>query len=382
MAYGEEESRRYSFKVNFGGQEGNQSYYGLDSLSLNSLFCDYTWMKDLICYDLFRDAGVEAPLVSYVWLTVNGIDQGLYMAVEDVKEGYLDRVFQGEGVIYSVENAAAPEHITAEMVEYVRKNGFVTSDECRGADLIYTGDDPSNYTDIIDHAETDAGQQDPMEVIAAIRALSQGENISEYFDTEEIIRFFAVHNFVLNYDSYTGNQRNNLKLHQSGKKLSVIPWDYNLAFGTYPTVIGFDILEDPTWLVNQGIDTPLIHADEEKRPLWQMIRRNPEYLARYHEILSMLLDGPLSEGKQEEKVDETAQMLLPWIQKDSTAFCSAEEFEAACGTLKEFLACRTESVRRQLAGELPADGKEQAREDMTDASDIRIQSMGALVLGK
>ena len=75
-------------------------------------------------------------------------------------------------------------------------------------------------------------------------------------------------------------------------------------------------------------------------------------------------------------------MLLPWIQQDPTAFCSAEEFEAACDTLKEFLACRTESVRRQLAGELSADSEEQTLEEMTDASAIRIQSMGALVLGK
>ena len=147
-------------------------------------------------------------------------------------------------------------------------------------------------------------------------------------------------------------------------------------------MIGFDILDDPTWLVNLGIDTPLIRADEEKRPLWQMIRSSPEYRNRYHEILSMLLDGPLSEGSVEAKVDETEQMLLPWVQKDPTAFCSAEEFETACDTLKEFLACRTESVRRQLAGELSADSGQQAREDWTDASDIRLQRMGALILGK
>ena len=381
VAYGEEESRRFSFKVDFGGLEEGRTYYGLDKLSLNSLFCDNTWMKDLICYDLFRDAGVEAPLVSYVWLTVNGVDQGLYMAVEDIRKGYLNRVFQGEGVIYSVENAGAPDNITAEMVEYVRKNGFVASGECHGADLVCTGDDPSSYSDIIDHADTDATQQDHTDVIAAIRELSLGKHIDDYLDVDEIIRFFAVHNFVLNYDSYTGNQLNNLKLHLSDGKLSAIPWDYNLSFGTYPTVIGFDILEDPTWLVNLGIDTPLIDADEEKRPLWQLIRNDPERLDRYHEILGMLIGEFLSEGKTEAKVDETKQLLLPWIQKDPTAFCSAEEFETACETLKEFLACRTESVRRQLAGELSADSGKQEQEDRVDASGIRILNMGALVLG-
>ena len=54
-------------------------------------FYDNTWMKDLVSYRLFRDAGVEVPLVSNVWLTVNGTDQGLYMAVEDVNAGFLNR---------------------------------------------------------------------------------------------------------------------------------------------------------------------------------------------------------------------------------------------------------------------------------------------------
>lgn len=76
VAYGEEESRRYSFKVNFSALMKDQTYYGLDKLSLNNLFCDNTWMKDLVSYQLFRDAGVEAPLVSYVWLTVNGTGSG------------------------------------------------------------------------------------------------------------------------------------------------------------------------------------------------------------------------------------------------------------------------------------------------------------------
>ncbi len=74
-------------------------------------------MKDLISYRLFRDAGIEAPLVSYVWLTVNGKDHGLYMAVEDVNDGFLERVYQGEGVIYSVEREIDTSNITKESMD-------------------------------------------------------------------------------------------------------------------------------------------------------------------------------------------------------------------------------------------------------------------------
>ena len=382
VAYGEEESRRYSFKVNFSKQVKGQTYYGLNKLSLNSLFCDNTWMKDLISYRLFRDAGVEAPLVSYIWLKVNGTDQGLYMAVEEVDKSFRNRVYQGKGVIYSVEREIDTSNITRESMDWIRENGFPPAENVRGADLIYTGDEMSNYADILDHAETKAKPQDDQTVVSAIRALSLEENTGDCFDMDEIIRFFAAHNSLLNFDSYTGSQMSNLILHVKDGKLSLIPWDYNLAFGTFPSVIGFENWENPTRLLNLGIDTPLINADEESRPLWKLIRNHPEYLAAYHDVLNTLLNDHLLSGEYEAEIDRVSEMLLPWIEKDPTTSCTAEEFRKACNTMKAFLAIRTESVRRQLTGELSTVSEEQKTQAMVDASDLELLSLGALVVGK
>ena len=382
VAYGEEESRRYSFKVNFGKLVEGQTYYGLDKLSLNGLFCDNTWMKDLISYRMFRDAGVEAPLVSYVWLTVNGTDQGLYMAVEDVNEGFLNRAYQGEGVIYSVERTIDTSNITRESMGWIRENGFPPAANVHGADLLYTGEDPANYADILDNVETKAHPSDPGRVISAIRALSLEESINDFFDMDEIIRFFAAHNVLLDFDSYTGSQLSNLKLHEQDGRLSLIPWDYNLAFGTFPSVIGFEHWEDPTWLMNLGMDTPLMGAEEDGRPLWKVIRSHPEYLAAYHEALRALLSSHLLTGAYEAEIDRVSAMLLPWIEKDPTAFCTAGEFQAACGTMKMFLAIRTESIRKQLAGELSTVSGEQKTQAMVDASGLDLRSLGALVVGE
>ena len=41
-------------------------------------------MKDYLSYRLMAAAGAAAPLCSYVWITVNGEDWGLYLAVEGV----------------------------------------------------------------------------------------------------------------------------------------------------------------------------------------------------------------------------------------------------------------------------------------------------------
>lgn len=382
VAYGEKESRRYSFKVGFDERVKDQTYYGLDRLSLNNLFGDNTWMKDLLCYQLFRDAGVEAPLVSYVWLTVNGADQGLYMAAEDVNEGFLNRVYRGEGVIYSVERRIDTSYINRESMKWIRENGFPAAKDIHGADLLYKGEDLANYVDILDHVETAAHPAAPERVISAIRALSLEENIDESFDMDEIVRFFAAHNYLLNFDSYTGSQMNNLKLHEQDGRLSLIPWDYNLAFGTFPSVIGFENWEDPTRLLNLGVDTPLINAEEDNRPLWKLIHRHPEYLSAYHDALGTLLGDHLLSGEYEAEIDRISGMLLPWIEKDPTAFCSAGAFQTACETMKSFLAIRTESIRRQLAGDLPTVSEAQEKQDMVDASGLVLLSLGALVVGK
>ncbi len=89
------DSIRYSFKINFGKYVKGQTFHGLKKLSLNNSFSDATYMKDYISYGLFRQSGVPAPLTSYVWLTVNGRDHGLYLAVEDMSESFLQRAYNG-----------------------------------------------------------------------------------------------------------------------------------------------------------------------------------------------------------------------------------------------------------------------------------------------
>lgn len=99
-------SDRYSFKVNFGKYVKGQTYHGLNKLNLNNTFADATSMKDYICYEIFRAAGVAAPLCSYIWVTVNGKDFGLYLAVEDISEAYLERTTDGRGELYKPETMA------------------------------------------------------------------------------------------------------------------------------------------------------------------------------------------------------------------------------------------------------------------------------------
>lgn len=63
---------RYSFKVEFDHYDQGNTYYGLDKLCLNNIIQDNTYMKDYVTYQMMYNFGVDAPLCSFAYVTVNG----------------------------------------------------------------------------------------------------------------------------------------------------------------------------------------------------------------------------------------------------------------------------------------------------------------------
>ena len=58
-------------------------------------------MKDYLCYKMMAAMGVETPLCSFLSVTVNGEEQGLYLAVEGVEESFAQRSYGADsGQIY------------------------------------------------------------------------------------------------------------------------------------------------------------------------------------------------------------------------------------------------------------------------------------------
>ena len=58
-------------------------------------------MKDYLVYRLMGNFGVASPLCSYVYITVNGEDWRLYLAVEAVEDAFLERNYGKEaGELY------------------------------------------------------------------------------------------------------------------------------------------------------------------------------------------------------------------------------------------------------------------------------------------
>ena len=99
--------------------------------------------------------------------------------------------------------------------------------------LQYIDDDPESYQNIFGNAKTDVSSNDEAWLIESLKKLSSYEDLEDVLDMDAVLRYFVVHNFVVNGDSYTGSMIHNYYLYEQDGKLSMLPWDYNLAFGGF-----------------------------------------------------------------------------------------------------------------------------------------------------
>lgn len=395
-AYGND---RYSFKIEFDHYDSGKTYYGLDKLSLNNIIQDNTYMKDYLVYQMMGYFGVDSPLCSYVYITVNGEDFRLYLAVEGVEESFLSRNYGsdygelykpdttqtqggGDGEMPDMRNASEPPDGTEVPDRREDENGIQGGSSSEDVSLIYSDDDYDSYSNIFDNAKTNISDDDRDRFIESLKKINENENIEDVVDVDEVIRYFVVHNFVCNFDSYTGSMIHNYYLYEEDGKMSMIPWDYNLAFGGFSAGggQGDGSNGNATELVNYPIDTPVSGGTVDSRPMLAWIFANKEYTEQYHEYFSEFITECFDSGYVEALVRSTVEMISPYVEKDPTKFCIYDEYETGVETLLEFLELRASSVSGQLSGTIPStsEGQQEDSSALVDASDINISDMGSM----
>ncbi len=237
--------------------------------------------------------------------------------------------------------------------------------------LQYIDDDPSSYSNIFNNAKTDVTDTDKARLIASLKALSEGD--TSVVDRDMVIRYMAVHNFLCNDDSYTGMMVHNYYLYEEDGVLSMIPWDYNLAFG------GFSASSNGTSTVNTAIDTLVSGMGGGDRPMADWIMNDEEAMDEYHAFYQQFMDEVFHSGWFEAEFDRVVAMISPYVQKDREPFCTYEEFQEAATILKQFCLKRAESVSGQLAGTIPSTSSAQRSSNaLVDASDVDLTAMGSM----
>ena len=352
---------RYSLKIEFDHYDSGISYHGLDKLSLDASFQDNSYLKNYLAYDMMRFMGVPAPATAFTQVTINGEPWGLFLAVEDPEDGFADRAWgANHGALYK------PDYRSLE-------------DENADVALRYIGDDPSLYPGIFDETQLDVDETDKVRLIRALEGLARGDDLERHIDIDMTLRYFAAQVFVANLDSYLGSTGHNYLLYEDAGRISMLPWDYNLAFGTY--ALGrAELPDDVGTYVNLPIDEPAAPEVLAERPLFTNLVAHEEYRARYHGYLDELVTGYVESGRLSETIARMRELIAPYVAEDPTAFCTYDEFLVGTDTIEMFCLLRAESIRGQLEGAIPStwEGQRAAPEALVDASEIKLEDMGEL----
>lgn len=368
------DSDRYSWKIDFDYYQEDQDLHGLKKLALNNNYSDPTYMREYLSYELMDKMGIATPGHSYMYVTINGKEWGLYLGVEAIEETFLNTNFtDGTGDLYYPDGT--------------------------GSDLKWISEDIGDYTGL--NLKTN-DNSDQSAMIKLLDSINNGGNLEEVLDVDEMLRYFAANTALVNLDHYQGDKKHNYYLYEENGVFSILPWDYNMSFGGYsggggrragasdqetadqndgtavegndddtkqddkevlggaPNMNGGGMMDMSSNFMNESninfsIIEPVSGTALEERPLLNALLSNDEYREKYYDYLNDIATDFFAEENMTAMTTEISTLITPYVKKDPTKFYTMDEYtEATSGkeTLVDFAVQRAESILAQLSGDL------------------------------
>ncbi len=324
--WGASGSMRKPFKVDINEFVKGQRYDGLRKFNLQNSFGDPSLMRDMLSYDLMRNAGVPAPRTAYARVYLNNQYWGLYLLLEQIDKEFLDAHFSSKkGNLYK---AIASCH------------------------LDWQGPNPADYKDELE-LKTNEDEDDWTDLIRLINIINNTpqqdfvDSISNIFEVDEFLKVLAMDVMMLNWDSYYDHGRN-FYMYQNPdtRKFHWIPWDYNLSFSSTEVDILFNDLKN-----QGGWNKPLIESILAVDSFENM------FLDHY---CTAIHGGNFDSTRLFPFMDRTQALLHPLVAFDPHFFYSLQDFNMSLDQdviggigfpargLKPFVRDRILTVRQEL----------------------------------
>ena len=278
--------RRPSLTVNFKKFGSDRKFFGLHKIHFNNTAEDPTFMTEVICGELYRQAGVPAARSAHGTLTLNGRALGLYVVKEGLTKEFLAQHFRRtDGALY---------------------DGGFQKDITTPFELI-GGVGPEN-------------QSDRLELLAAARepeVAQRWARLQRSLDTDRFISLLAMSTLTWNWDGYP------------------------MAFNNYR--VYHDPASDRMVFIPHGLDQMFWEPQGSIYPrlkglLARSVMQVPEARRLYHERLRTLHTNVFQVAVLHRRIDELAALITPY--RPATVTQAAR--------LKNLIAGRAQSVGAQL----------------------------------
>lgn len=206
-------SGKPKFRIDFNAYTEDQRFFGLEGLNLNNGVVDCSFLKEPLGYLYFLLAGVPSLRTSYAKVTLNGMDYGLYMILEEPDDRFLNRTFtRPDGNLYD-----------GKYVWYGDYN-YTLLDFNTGVDNLYQLEEG-----------TDVGNADIQAVSLALASFAGTADfyaeLGKVINWSEYHRELAVEQWVGHNDGYALNTNNYRPyFNPEDGLMQVLPWDLDYGF--------------------------------------------------------------------------------------------------------------------------------------------------------
>jgi spore coat protein H len=291
--YDAPKSGKCSVKLGFDEVDEAQRFYGLKKLNFHAMTHDPSQLRDRLGYSMFRESNVVAPRAVHAKLLINGVLEGLFVAVEQIDGRFTRARFGegGEGNVYK--QIWMGEHGADEFVATLETNS-----------------DVHDVTGILEF-------QTAVKTSAAAT--------EQFIDRAYMARYLAVDRVIVNDDGpmhfycdpntpgyAVGN--GNYYWYQSAqtRHFWLIPWDLDLAFDGTPWV---NI--EPAWTAQAACTCvmPAMYSPQMPPSCDALVKHFLAWRDDYEREVDNFIKGPFSDARVQEKLNAWVEQIKPFVME-------------------------------------------------------------------
>jgi spore coat protein CotH len=304
-------SQKAAFKIDTNRYVEGQTLRGLKKLTINNMIVDCSFNREQMAFHVLRELGMPASRTGYVWVTVNGMDYGLYLNVESVDDTFLERNFaEPDGNLYEADYIIWPGG-SYTLVDFILSSqDYFTLSEGEDVGL-------ADVYAVTDAMRTTVGTPDFFDTVGAL------------IDFDHHQRMIAAELWLGHIDGYSMNV-NNYKPYFDpiDGKLRILPWDFDYGF-----------LDEADWGFSWRSPSGII-----SRTCLRDITCRSGTIARIEETLDAIDAMELAE-----RLEQGIELTRDYITADPRKECSPDSTRTYQDSLRNWITARRPHIEVEWA---------------------------------
>lgn len=339
----------------FEKDKNKQKFNGFEKLSFSPAMSDKSLIREKVTADIFREAGIPTAQTAFYRIYIDFGEGkkycGVYTLVEVIEDTMVKTQFGEKYGTQSVGNIYKPESnfMNFKKEQFEKKNNKKQADWGDIETFLAALNSSDRTTD----------------------ALQWRTNLEKTFNVDHFIKWLAVNNTIVNWDTYGALPHNFYLYNSPTLKLTWIPWDHDLSLGVKMEMMGNISAKKFKPMSGDGFKPPVGFAPpmggamgrgislsmSEVGKNWPLIRYIADdvfYYAKYKQYVKEFTENVFTPEKMNKLFERNQKLIAPFVigktkeEKPYSHLDNKEDFIIELDILKKHVVQQNEAVLKFL----------------------------------